>query len=274
MKNLLSRLPLAIVIGLGSAFLVHGPIVQPLAYHDFADRSSLVGLPHATDVLSNIGFALVGLWGFVRLRPQRDHAAVPVGWYGYRLFLLGLTLTGAGSWFYHLAPDDVRLVWDRLPIALACVGLLAAVRAETQPVEDPQSEAAVFALAAVVSVAWWHFTGLHGTGDLRPYLLLQILPLLLIPIWQSIEPAPMRDRVAFGIALLVYVAAKVAETQDHQILELTGWISGHTLKHLLATLAAAIIVDRLIVRLGENRSSIVPAPHVGRGAQRSAERAC
>jgi hypothetical protein len=274
MKRFLCQLPLAIVTILIVVFLVHGPIAQPLDYHEFADRSTLVGLPHAADVLSNIGFALIGLWGFVRLRPQRDHAAICPGWYGYRLFLLGLILTGAGSWFYHLDPDDIRLVWDRLPIALACVGLLAAVRAETRQVKDAQSEAAVLALAAVVSVAWWHFTRLHGTGDLRPYLLLQILPILLIPIWQSIEPAPMRDRVAFGAALLVYVAAKLVELQDHQILELAGWISGHTLKHLLATLAAGIIVDRLIGRATEDRSPAVTALHASRRSECPSEWPC
>ena len=78
-----------------------------------------------------------------------------------------------------------------------------------------------------------------GYGDLRPYLLLQGLPILLIPLWQWIYKAPSADRLAFGGALMLYIIAKVAEVNDHQIAALLGAATGHTLKHLLATAAAA-----------------------------------
>jgi hypothetical protein len=38
------------------------------------------------------------------------------------------------------------------------------------------------------------------------------------------------------------VVAKISELNDRALFELTGWISGHTIKHLLATVAAATIV--------------------------------
>ena len=251
MNRLLFRLPTLITLGAGLLLLLHGPIPQPAHYHAFADHSVLFGLPHGADVVSNIGFALVGLWGFARLRPMRHQQCLRAGWHGYRLFLLGLVLTAIGSAFYHLAPDNARLVWDRLPIALACAGLLAAVRAEVRPGSDTSRDAAVLALLAVLSVAWWYLTELRGLGDLRPYLLLQTLPLVLIPLWQAIHASPRRDRLWFGIALLLYVAAKAAELLDHQIAAHLGWISGHTLKHLLAMAAAAAVVGRLSQRLGE-----------------------
>ena len=80
------------------------------------------------------------------------------------------------------------------------------------------------------------------TGDLRPYLLLQGAPLLLVPIWQWQGGAPGRIRVLFGIAIAGYVIAKACEVLDHQILAATGLVSGHTLKHLFAAMAAALIV--------------------------------
>jgi hypothetical protein len=144
-------------------------------------------------VLSNIGFALVGLWGFARLRPMRRQHCLRAGWHGSRLFLLGLVLTATGSAF-------ARLVWGRLPIALACAGLLAAVRTEVRPGSDTSRDAAVLALPAVLSVSWWYPTALRGQGDLRPYLLLQALPLVLIPLWQAIHASPRHDRLWFGIA--------------------------------------------------------------------------
>src|SRR6185369_5256246 len=161
------------------------------------------------------------------------------GWPGYLLFLASLVLTAIGSAYYHWAPDNARLVWDRLPIALACAGLLSAVWAETRP-RPGGGHTTGLALFAVASVAWWVFTDRQGHGDLRPYLLMQGLPLVLIPLWQAIYRAPPRDRAAFGLALVLYVLAKVAEVLDHQLLALLGGLSGHTLKHLLATAAAAV----------------------------------
>ncbi len=243
------HLPVAVTVLVVVAMLAHGVIVQPAGYHDFADHSQLAGLPHAADVLSNLGFALIGLWGWWRLSSQWQHAQLRAGEAGYRLFLVGLMLTAVGSAYYHLAPDDLRLVWDRLPIALACAGLIAAVRGETVARFPARVEAVLLALFAVASVAWWHFTNGEGAGDLRPYLLLQLLPIVLIPLWQWLYCSDRRDRLYFGAALAVYVLAKAAELNDHAFLAANGLLTGHTLKHLLATLAAWLIVARLVQRM-------------------------
>ncbi len=205
-------------------------------------------MPHAGDVLSNLGFALVALWGMLRLWPQRSHHALQAGRHGYALFLLGLLLTALGSSYYHLAPDNARLVWDRLPIAWATAGLLAAVRAETRPGSNTKRYAMFLMAFATFGVTWWSITDYYGAGDLRPYLLLQGLALVLIPLWQTAYQAPKADRLAFGLALLLYVAAKLAELHDADLQAALGLISGHTLKHLLATAAASVLVARLIQR--------------------------
>jgi hypothetical protein len=243
------HLPLLVTISIGILLLLHGPIAQPAHYHEFADHSVFAGIPHAADVLSNIGFFVIAVWGWMRLWPMREHAALSAGWTGYGLFLIGLLLTAFGSSFYHLAPDNARLVWDRLPIALACAGLLAAVRAETVPNAEAWRTAAWLAVFAIVGVAWWYVTEQIGAGDLRPYLLLQGMPLILIPMWQAIYRSSKADRLAFGVALLFYVAAKIAELNDHALLASLGLISGHTLKHLLASAAAWVLVARLVRRV-------------------------
>lgn len=249
MRPLLLRLPLVLTLIALTTMLVHGPIAQLPHYHDFADARAWFGLKNGDDVLSNLGFALVGLWGLLRLAPLRHEPALAAGWAGYRLFLIALVLTALGSGWYHLAPSDARLVWDRLPIALACAGLLAAVRAETRPGTDARRDVALLALLAVLSVAWWRATDLLGQGDLRPYLLLQFLPLALIPLWQALHGAPRADRMAFGAALGLYALAKLAELNDHQVLDALGLISGHTIKHLLATAGAAVLTMRLARRV-------------------------
>lgn len=164
------------------------------------------------------------------------------GWPGYRLFLIGLFLTAFGSAFYHLAPDNIRLIWDRLPIALVCVGLLVGVRGDTQGGSKSGIDVIVLTLYAVASVAWWAITDGNGAGDLRPYLLLQGLALILIPLWQAIHRAPRTDRIAFAAAMVLYILAKVAEVLDHEIATAFGFVTGHTLKHLIATAATAAVV--------------------------------
>jgi len=263
MKSLQHRLPLLVTVLLAAAALFHGPIHQPAGYHDFADQTLRFGVPHFCDVTSNLGFALAAFWGWIRLAPLRAHPELRCGWAGYRLFLAGLLLTAFGSSWYHLAPDNASLVWDRLPIALACGGLLAGVWGDVQR-KDSSRLSSLLALIAVLSVGWWYYTDLSGNGDLRPYLLLQILPILLIPLWQWIYRMPGADRLAFGTALGIYVVAKFAELNDHEIAAALGAATGHTLKHLLATVAAALIVGQLVRRVQSGVKSCAgacpPAP--------------
>lgn len=211
------HLPLVITALLAGAALYHGPIAQPAAYHDFAAQQLAFGIAHDADVVSNLGFALVALGGCIRLAPASRHPRLRAGWAGYRVFLIGLL---AGAW------GDVS----------------GEVRSEPS-----RALAAWLALIAVASVGWWHYTELAGRGDLRPYLLLQ--GLLLIPLWQWIYQLPGADRRAFGAALALYVIAKFAELNDHEIAAVLGGVTGHTLKHLLATAAAALIVARLVARV-------------------------
>lgn len=241
MQRFLLRLPLFVTLIAIAAMLVHGPIAQLPHYHDFADQRTWLGVPHAADVLSNLGFLIVGIWGLARIRST---APTLPGRAGYHLFMAALVLTAIGSSFYHLAPDNHRLVWDRLPIALACAGLLAGVRSQTHG--GGRYDLALLTATAVSSVAWWHISERAGAGDLRPYLLLQGLPLILIPLWLWIYRSPRIDWIFFGSAIVLYAGAKAAELHDHDILQASGsFISGHTLKHLLATCAAAILSARM-----------------------------
>lgn len=248
MKNLRFYLPILTTLLLCCLLAALGVVTQLAHYNEFADHSTFCRIPHAADVLSNLAFALVSLWGMLRLWPQRSHPSLRAGRHGYALFLIGLLLTAVGSTYYHWAPDNLRLVWDRLPIGLTCAGLLAAVRAENVPQATCGRDAVWLAIFAVGGVIWWHIGDRQGHGDLRPYLLLQALTLILIPMWQAIYRAPKAERAAFGCALLLYVLAKTAETYDHQLLAVLGFVSGHTLKHLLAACAAGVVLAYLIRR--------------------------
>jgi len=220
------------------AWMAHGPIHQTPGYHAFADRRALLGIPNAGDVLSNLAIAAAGLWGFWRVRERAAREALGAAWPGYALFFAALALTALGSGYYHWAPDNARLVWDRLPIALACAGVIAGARADTVARAQGPWVTVALAVVAIAGVYWWTWTDARGSDDLGPYLLFQAAPVLMIPFWQAHARSPRGERIAFLIAIVLYGLAKAAELADHPVFEAIGLVSGHTLKHLFAAAAA------------------------------------
>ena len=236
-------LPTILLAAAVLGMLVHGPIPQLANYHRFADTRSFFGIANAADVLSNAAFALVALWGYRVVNRHPPSSARPA----YYVFVLSLALTALGSAYYHLAPDNARLVYDRIPIALACAGLLAGVHAETHAA-TPRALLPGLAALAIASVFWWSFTEARGMGDLRPYLLIQLSPLALIPLWQWLAGSPREERIGYAAAIALYALAKVTELADGAIFDALGFVSGHTLKHLLAAGGAAMIAYTLARR--------------------------
>jgi hypothetical protein len=218
-----------------------GPIAQDPAYHRFADARTLAGVPHALNVLSNLPFLVVGmagLWFSARVRHD-------VLWVPYALLYAGLILTGFGSAWYHLAPDNASLVWDRLPMTIVFMSFFASVVAEVVNRGLAQRLLPVLLVVGAGSVLYWQATEQQGAGDLRPYVLVQFLPMLLIPLLLLLYPSP-RNYLPWVLAMIgVYAGSKVFEYFDTEIFTLGEAVSGHTLKHLLAALAPACLLPML-----------------------------
>ena len=104
-------LMIASLVGL----LLLPPIAQDQSYHDFADQRTFLGIPHFWNVVSNFPFIAIGAAGLWQLR--RDPAI--------DVLFLGILLTGFGSAYYHLDPNDRTLFWDRLPMAVSFMAILA-----------------------------------------------------------------------------------------------------------------------------------------------------
>ena len=220
------------------------PIPQPIAYHDFADQRTLFGIPNALNVLSNLPFLFVGLAGLAFIRrqppyPAGRHFLTGAERWPWFIFFLGIAFTCVGSSWYHLAPDNARLVWDRLPMTLAFMALFAAMIAERIDVRAGLRLLGPLLVAGLGSVLYWHWTELRGAGDLRPYAAVQFFPLLAIPLMLLLFPARYTGTADIWIALVWYGLAKVFEELDGQILDLGAHtISGHSLKHLAAATSA------------------------------------
>jgi hypothetical protein len=222
---------------------------QPLAYHDFADKRAWLGIANFADVVSNAAFAIGGAWGLIWLvsRAARDHFIDGGEPWPYFAVFVGLLLTAFGSSYYHLAPDNARLVWDRLPMTIAFMGLVAAMIAERISVSSGTYSLPVLLLIGMSSVVWWWHTESIGAGDLRFYAAVQVYAVLVLPIFLLLPARYTRGR-DFLVIFAFYVLAKIFETLDRQIFALSGGsLSGHTLKHLAAG-AAGLWILRMLKR--------------------------
>jgi Ceramidase len=210
----------ALALSVSAFFLFVPPIAQSETYHVFADNHAIWGIANFWNVASNVPFAIVGVLGLWKLRGVFD-----------RVLFTGVLLTFFGSAYYHLAPSDTRLVWDRLPMTVVFMALLACVVAPENDSRLSRVLLAALVTCGVASVLWWSVT-----GDLRFYVLVQFGPLLiLVPaLWF------VRDARYLAAVLTFYALAKLAEFYDRAIFS-TLPISGHTAKHVLAAIATYFI---------------------------------
>ena len=237
-------LVLAIAVAIAALLVPRTP--QPLSYHHFADQRTWLGVPNFGDVASNLLFLVAGIWGLVFLsgKSSRDQFLDPRERWPYVFVFVGLVLTAFGSAYYHLAPDNAHLVWDRLPMTIVFMPLVAALIAERVNIKLGLWLLPVLIAIGVGSVIQWHLSEQRGAGDLRFYAAVQLYALLALLAALLLPP-----RYTQGSDLLVvasfYVLAKILEAADRQIFSLGNLLSGHTLKHLAAG-AAGIWVLRML----------------------------
>ncbi|MBU1665594.1 MAG: hypothetical protein KKG92_09355, partial [Gammaproteobacteria bacterium] len=147
-------------------------------------------------------------------------------------------LVGLGSGYYHLAPDNDGLLWDRAAIALAFMAWLGAILGERVGVKTGLRLLPLLVAAGLASVFYWGWSEARGAGDLRPYLLMQAYPMLLIPLLLWLYPARYSGGRDILVVIGLYLLALLCDLSDRPVFDLTGGlVSGHTLKHLIAALA-------------------------------------
>jgi hypothetical protein len=226
------------------------PVLQNPAYNHFADQRIFFGIPNFFDVISNAPFLFVGVLGlaFVLRRTaqtsQRAFASDQEAW-SYLALFAGVTLAGFGSAYYHLAPGDNRLVWDRLPMTVIFMSFLAATISERIGTRTGLLLLPILLSVGIASIIYWHLTELRGSGDLRVYLDVQYYTTAAIPLIAVLFPSRYtRGRIVFTV-FTVYVFAKVFELLDSAVYSLGHVVSGHVIKHIIAAAASYLILDML-----------------------------
>jgi len=235
---------LALAVGIAASLVPRTDL--PPSYHDFADQRSWLGIPNFGDVASNLVFFLAGLSGLAFLFSKSSvdrFIDVRERWF-YLAVFLGLLLTAFGSLYYHLAPDNNRLVLDRVPMIIVFMPLVAALIAERVNLKLGLWLLPVLTAIGIGSVLQWHWTVRQGAGDVRFYAAVQLYALLAL-VAALLLPARYTRGSDLLIVAGLYVLAKICETADKQILSLGHFVSGHTLKHLAAGAAGLWILRML-----------------------------
>ena len=224
-------------IGVIAAWYLSGAISQDPLYHRFADQRILLSLRHAHNVLSNLPFLIIGLTGIYLVNTRRNQLRGQACM--YQVFFGAVFFTAFGSSYYHLEPDNLTLVWDRLPMAIGFMSILAAITAERIDAKLARLLLPWLLLAGVGSVLYWHWL-----DDLRPYAMVQfgsLLALLAILLRYRNPGSKL-----LWLALAFYALAKVFEAGDAQIFELSqGLVGGHALKHVAAAVSPLLILIRI-----------------------------
>jgi len=243
------RRALFLFLGLGVIIAVSlaDPVAQDPNYHLFADRSALLSIPNFLNVASNLPFLLVGVlgWRLVYCHPETSTAETKTAW---MVFFFGIALTAFGSAYFHLEPNNSTLFWDRLPMTVGFMSLLSIIISEYISPLIGRRLLLPLLLVGMASVVYWAYTESLGRGDLRAYALVQFLPMLLIPLIIIVNRRRSDLGPYLGWLIIFYVAAKLAEQLDYALYSAGNIMSGHTLKHLLASLAPASLLYGLMQR--------------------------
>ena len=218
------------------------PIAQNISYHLFADHRNLFSVPNFWNVLSNVPFLIIGACGMIysiRNTKAMIRSSLKLN---YIVFFSGIFLTGIGSAYYHFAPNNSTLVWDRLPMSISFMSFFSIIIGEFITIKKSRLLLFSFLIIGITSIIYWNFTEQQGHGDLRLYIAVQFLPMILTPIILLLFKSKNYITTFVWLVLSTYILAKLSETYDHQIYHTLKFISGHSIKHFLAALAPLIFL--------------------------------
>jgi hypothetical protein len=234
-----------LLFAIGTALQWVWPLSQPASYHHFADERPLGHLHNASDVLSNLvilAAGLINLGWVVRhasRQPPQFPAMVVAG--------PGLILTSFGSAYYHVAPSDATLVWDRLPMTIVFAGILAMLWTSVTKQRVTWVQMLILVAVSLGTVLYW-----LAFDSLWPYAILQFGGLAVVVVMTMIRKVDVP--LAWAMVIVFYAIAKVFESLDWQVWALTNhMIAGHALKHVASGFAGASLL--LIARASQRNGA-------------------
>ena len=217
-------------------------------YHQFADQRTLLSIPNALDVLTNLIFGWVGVAGLYHLTRGNtlhiEQQIYPV----YFCFFLAVLLVTFGSGWYHWAPSNDTLIWDRIPLSVGTMSFFTILIAERISIALAKKLFPLLLFAGIASTVYWFVSELAGNGDLRPYALVQVLPMLLMPALLLLLRGTYNCSAYLWGFLACFLCARICEWLDIEIYNWLNIISGHSLKHIAAGIGCLLFLHYLKIR--------------------------
>ncbi len=231
-SGLLKIIYIISIIAIIAVFFID-PIPQNQEYHQFADQIRFFSIPNFWNVISNLPFVLIGIAGLWKSFLNSKNNPLEIN---FRFFFLGILCTGFGSAYYHYNPNNTTLIWDRLPMTISFMSFLSIILSEFIALRIGKKMLYPFLVTGFLSVIYWALF-----NDLRFYLLVQFLPILLIILILLLTKMNTNFKKYFWLILFAYIVAKFLESNDLQIYNLSNRrMSGHSLKHFAAAVAPLI----------------------------------
>lgn len=231
-----------ITVGVILALSYQAPIAQDITYHLFADQIRLWSISNFWNVSSNLAFLVVGIIGVFQLIIKGDLQIIEEIKAAYLLLFLGVAFVALGSGYYHLSPENQSLVWDRLPMTIAFMALFSIVVGEFISIRFARIMLWPAVIIGIASVMFWHMGEANGEGDLRFYALVQFLPMLLMPVIFIFFDSKYSRVSAYWWLLIAYLIAKLFENFDAEVFDYLGFISGHSIKHVVAAIGLFVLL--------------------------------
>jgi hypothetical protein len=133
-------------------------------------------------------------------------------------------------------------------MTISFMGIIAALVSERISLRAGLISLAPLLILGAASPIQWYLSELHSHGDIRFYAAVQLAAVLALPLFLLLFP-PRYTRTSDLVWVAgFYVLAKLLETFDAQVFSMGHLVSGHTLKHLAASLSGYILLRMLRFR--------------------------
>ncbi|KAL3744483.1 hypothetical protein ACJRO7_013706 [Eucalyptus globulus] len=214
-------------------------------HHVYADMRNFLGVPNTLNVITNFPFLIVGVLGFVLcLQGSYFNVSLQGEILGWTLFYAGIAGVAFGSAYYHLKPDDSRLVWDTLPMMIAYSSLFSSFLVERVGKRTGLSFLSLLLFFSFLSAAYE-----RTFNDLRLRMMFQLIPCVVIPFMTLLFPPKYTHSRYWLWAAGIYLLSKFEAFADRRIYHANSYIiSGHSLEHLCLAMLPVLLTMMLLNR--------------------------
>ena len=230
-----------ITLFMGVTYLL-SPIYQPAEYTEFADTRTFkwigISIPNFMDVITNLPYLIFGLIGLALIYFRKKYLSKNLFCHLLVIFI-GLVITSIGSSYFHLVLDKLSLFIDRIGIAIVISGILGLVIYQKLNQKLSVIYSIIFLLILMVSNYYWYLT-----NDLAPWSIAQVLGIVIVFVLGFKSNIDLKfPTINYWLIITLYLIAKICEFSDNFFFEITNnIISGHSIKHLISSLAAIPIL--------------------------------